>query len=657
MNIRLLRRALLIASPVAMLACVDIAAAQPFMLNNVCQQWPNGPLPRPKFSTVDRSDPAFTKLQTGLFVESIPGNVHPTEVPGVDLATEGGALYPEGDSFGSAPTNLLPTVYGNARDCMGEEIINTLPSTPDHPYNLHVDDPLTTPPVAIDKTSPTDDLDVLRRYLTAQTAKNKPLDAAKLQMGIDILEGNPVAGRVYSGLPLLHYNGPLKTKTVDPATRTVKIHQIWFDTHIEADTSYIDPTPVEKLPDGSWDDGEWYIEYTIDVLNRGHEDFAPYAMFFDDPADIPGGARVPNVAMDQTFFPMEEGLRYTFKMKMPPARFYNLTYHWGWRLHPPRVQVAENVNVGFTMPDGTVVPRNHFEKVVFGENPRASEEAKLAAIGAIGDLAPAKRMWNALRALKSGAYSGKSEAAAHAAEFDDAFFDWSNRNELPSGIDADPDADVTLVYMNNTIYGHIKGYVRDAQMEMDKWKKRGDKVHVQLLNADYYPHTYILVDFGGMRGWENTFQNTIPFGGAGPWFTFGRHGWWVHTVGFAGGPILVPAAMPAGEIGAAEIEGETHGKGEHREKGERRELAGESSKGKGEDRDYSMFVRKEGQELKAAKGSAEWLIAPADVANEHDLAGLGRHDIEVTFTYEPSRRLRMYQFDAWHHDIAVWSMH
>jgi hypothetical protein len=37
--------------------------------------------------------------------------------------------------------------------------------------------------------------------------------------------------------------------------------------------------------------------------------------------------------------------------------------------------------------------------------------------------------------------------------------------------------------------------------------------------------------------------------------------------------------------------------------------------------------------------------------------GIGEHDVIVNVTYEPSRRLRMYQFDALHHDVAVWSVH
>lgn len=37
--------------------------------------------------------------------------------------------------------------------------------------------------------------------------------------------------------------------------------------------------------------------------------------------------------------------------------------------------------------------------------------------------------------------------------------------------------------------------------------------------------------------------------------------------------------------------------------------------------------------------------------------GLGKHDVEITFNYDPPPRLRMYQFDAFHHDAAIWSPH
>lgn len=570
-------------------------------------------------------------------------------------------VFPEGDSFGPHPTNLIPTKYENAETCRGNEIPNTLPSTPDNPYNLH-DDPVVTP---INKTSPTDDLDAIMDKLekiAAKKGKANPRKVARLaQDAIDIIEGNPLSsrlpGRVYEGFPLLHYLGGLKTKSVDPATKTVTINQIWYDSHIESDTNYVDPSVV--------DDEEWKIIYNVNILNRGHEDFAPYAMFFDDPneldlTDVGGpnlkGKRIPNVGMDQTFFPMEEGQRYTYEMKMPPARFWNLTYHWGWRVHPPRVQVTENVNV----PLASGAPRNTAEIGVFGADPRASEDAKLAAIGMIGDYAPAKRMWAMFRALRDATQGGGKHTGDRAARKDgkkvktedwhkklrgkrlrealeylmpnvrQAFYDWQNRNQLPTGFKMDPNADMTVLFLNNTIYGQVRGHVSDAEvrLEPDFWNKRGDQVKVQLLNGDYYLHAYVLVDFGGLRGWENTFHNTLPIGGAGPLFTFGRNYFWIHIAG--GGPIPVPPATPPADM----------------------EIPYAAS--------LKPFLAKKGKDDDERHGKhryGSWGGLMDPVAEAETVDGVGEHNLIINFTYEPSRRLRMYQFDALHHDVAVWSVH
>ena len=45
------------------------------------------------------------------------------------------------------------------------------------------------------------------------------------------------------------------------------------------------------------------------------------------------------------------------------------------------------------------------------------------------------------------------------------------------------------------------------------------------------------------------------------------------------------------------------------------------------------------------------------VAQSQTAQGIGQHNLIVNFTYEPSRRLRMYQFDPLHHDVAIWSPH
>src|SRR5205809_269301 len=93
------------------------------------------------------------------------GHPHPQMRPGPSIMTTigdtsyvstGQSLFPESNPFKYPPgTNFLPTIYTNMFDGFGKEMPNTLPSTPDVPYNLHDGDPIVS---KIDPTSPTDDL-------------------------------------------------------------------------------------------------------------------------------------------------------------------------------------------------------------------------------------------------------------------------------------------------------------------------------------------------------------------------------------------------------------------------------------------------------------------------------------------------------------------
>ncbi|MFA6987264.1 MAG: hypothetical protein WC213_13815, partial [Arenimonas sp.] len=447
-----------------------------------------------------------------------------------------------------------------------------------------------------------------------------------------------------SGFPMLHYNGPLKMKQVTPTFDAngntiggnVDINLIYFGQRIEADTSLLDPNLVWDVP--------WTITYRVKILKDGIEDFSPAVMYFNDPrVDSPvksdpglDNFGMPHVAMDQSYFPMlTEGTEYTFKIKMAPGKYYNLTYTWGWRIHPPRVQVTENAN---KMAGGKSLLQ--WEIDTFGADPRASEAAKLAAIGKIGDLAPEKRMWNILRhwrdEIDNGTYTF-DPAQVQVKNLREAYLDFSDRTRLPHGVAADPDADITLFYVNNTIYGSREGrngrgqsgegsqagansFMGAMANTLTDWTKRPYQYKVTLLNGDHFPHGYVNVDFGGSRGWENHFQNSdpteaidpltgeayIPFDrggtdehlqssprpadmnakpqfGSGAYFTFGRFHWWMN----AGGP-----------FGAI-------------------------------------------------------MVPPAD-----GVTGVpGLHKVDLTVNFEPSMRLRMYQFDPLHHDVAVYSLH
>ena len=105
-----------------------------------------------------------------------------------------------------------------------------------------------------------------------------------------------------------------------------------------------------------------------------------------------------------------------------------------------------------------------------------------------------------------------------------AYRDWTNRNSLPEGVTADPKADLTLFYANNTIYGN--------EINLPTWTQRPGNIKVTLKNGDHFVQGYINVDSGGSRGWENQFQSSVKVGGTGCDFTFGRAHWWIT----AGGP-------------------------------------------------------------------------------------------------------------------------
>ncbi len=501
-----------------------------------------GPQPRPGPSTQTTSADGITTFVT---------------------TPQGG--FPSQDPFASPPgSNFLYTVDSNMFDGRGVEMPNTLPSRPDNPYNLHDGDVVVS---EIDKTSPSDDLKAIFASVK-EKAEYGNIDGPAIQRAIDILEGNPIPDRVYSGLAMLHYTGPEKFKRVTPIFGrngqkiggNVDIHQVWFDTHIESDTSLLDPSDVQDVP--------WTITYTVDVLNRGSDDFSPFVMYFDDPTlSPPGSPPMPHVAMDQTFFPMEDGTRSIFKIKMTPGKYYNLTYTWGWRIHPPRVQVTENA---LKVVGGKTLLQ--WEIDTFGPAPRSSRLAKLAAIAKIGALSPAKQMWLALKAALLPVSPSAVVVAMRQAQ--EAFESWFDRTKLPRGVQADPNADITILYVNNTIYG--------SELEnFDKWTKRPQTFKVTLLNGDHFEHSYMNVDFGGSRGWENQFQSTTSVGGSGCWFTFGRVHWWVN----AGGPF--------GLINVPPVQG----------------------------------------------------LTP------------GLHKVEITLNFEPTRRLRLYQFDPLHHDVAVYSLH
>ena len=126
----------------------------------------------------------------------------------------------------------------------------------------------------------------------------------------------------------------------------VDVHQVWYDGHIESDTGILDPS---RGPGRALDDHL----HRRRARTAGEDDFSPFVMYFDNPSlDRRARMPLPHVGMDQTSSPWRTARARSSRSRWRPAKYYNLVYTWGWRMHPPRVQVMENatktINYGGT---------------------------------------------------------------------------------------------------------------------------------------------------------------------------------------------------------------------------------------------------------------------------------------------------------------------
>lgn len=730
-------------------------------LPGVCHPYPQPPLP----ASVQTHFCGDSSSSVASCVDCPAGEVCRTK------SDTGESYFPKSNPFDYTTfpgTNFLPSVFTNNFDSGGVEMPQTLPSTPRIPYNLHLTDPQV---YEINPTSPEQDLEAVFDGIAADVAEMDGLrrdperTAASLvseidliqegllrraSFGIDVLEGNPVENRAYSGFPLLHYTGPEKVKKVEPIHDAagkliggnVNVHQVWYGQRIESDTALLDPSEVLGVP--------WTVTYTVDVLHRGHDDFSPFVTYtdtprydtttgkpcpygFDDPkretdcALLPAwfddktgkpcpypddpersvnctkkGGPPPNVGMDQSFFNMEDGTRTVFGIGMAPGDYLNLVYTWGWRNHPPRIQVMEKAvkKIANPFPGGSdgLCPQEYggcalpqLEQAVFcnpedpatpkissgdplpgggtntcsvpnlpactstrcapGDVNPQCEKNKLYAIGKIGELAPAKRMWTVLRneilvtaraahqawldwpghgewqeCVDQGGddcdeilrplledpdlWNPWAQVAALVADRGlPAYYAFTDRTELPcyrrdesrprpfncvDGLNPVPGTDINTLFVNNTTYGEL---TRGGWVRWNSWQTRYEAgedpevndavLNVAAFNGDHFPHSYVIADFGGARGWENQFKSSVKVAGSGCWFTFGRAYWWLNTGG-PNGFLCIPPAQP-------------------------------------------------------------------DPSSPYGVLGERRFDVQ--FNFEPSRRLRFYQFDPFHHDVAIYSVH
>src|SRR4051812_7703872 len=300
--------------------------------------------------------------------------------------------------------------------------------------------------------SPEDDLDDALRALAAATDADAA--AAARAEALAILEGTPLAGRPYSGIPLLNWNAPAKVKAV-PAGGTVDVHEVRFPGHAMSDAwllRFADPSQpytvryhVSEL--GGATGGELR---PAPLLEDGGERFGAVPATLDPlmPPALATGT------LEANRFTMQRGLtggapeasrlaEQVVEVRMPAPGLTRAILQPSTRPDAPSLltlapatedrEAAATTAFGFS-----------------GADPTAAE--RTAAIERLAPTAPERQLWDDLRALPAGGPSFLDDAHRIGGQDGPLVDAMRTRDALPAGTGADPGADLTVVLQNGETY-------------------------------------------------------------------------------------------------------------------------------------------------------------------------------------------------------------
>ena len=320
--------------------------------------------------------------------------------------------------------------------------------------------------------SPEEDLtDAIDALATAPDAASA---TAARQRALDILEGNPIAGKSYSGIPLLNWNLPEKVKTV-PAGGTVSI------TEVRAGDAVLSDTWLLKFQDPT---KPFSIDYHLADLTQSTAELSPATVMSDgsgtevafsstDIPDFPTGTSTTNRTNPVT--PVGEETRRAIQLKtvaMPAPQTL------GFVLDANRATGHEGMA---TLRPATAENLAAAEKIAgfaSGTTPtRAQEDAAIANIGP----SPEKVLWEDVHALDPNALD-----LAHTLGQQDHLLVSAMRDHsrLPAGVASDPAADVAVVLVNDETY----------VSKRTAFLAPGAAMKISVTNADLYNHSFMASD-------------------------------------------------------------------------------------------------------------------------------------------------------------------
>jgi streptogramin lyase len=321
--------------------------------------------------------------------------------------------------------------------------------------------------------SPQDDLEDALDALAS--APDSGAAAAARQLALDVLEGNPLAGRVYSGIPLLNWNVPARVKTV-PAGGVVTVTEVRFATRAISDTAllqFADP------------DQPFTINYRVAELGSSFGGvFSPAPLLADAATPIGGLASVvqplavPNQPTGTTdtnrFHPTgaAEATRTVVQqlsVRMPPPRLLTAILDPDVRPGHPTITTLAPAT-----PDRLAALEASYGFV--GGTPTDGEKA--AAIARLSPATPAKVLWSGLQQLDPAAPDFVTAAHAAGTQLAPLVDALTVHTALPGGVPTNAAADLGVALAGG-----------EAFVSRDTVAGRGSMT-VAVTNADGFAHTF-----------------------------------------------------------------------------------------------------------------------------------------------------------------------
>jgi hypothetical protein len=372
----------------------------------------------------------------------------------------------------------------------GPQVVQVLaaPDTPidDDPAALSAlgspDDPEADLVAALDDLAGAPDAD------SARSARSRALA---------ILEGDPIPGAAYSGIPLLNYNSPAKVATV-PAGGNVTVREIRFGEHAISDTwalRFEDPTKPFTITYRIAELGYTGIGGLLTPTPLLEQDGTPIGGLNSilQPLNVP---LLPTGTFDSSRFHAHaaEVSRLALQdvtVRMPPPN--DIAVILDPNLRPDRMTLATLLPA---TPQRLAAARD-----VFGSPD--TDAGKVAAIQKIGDAAPEKQIWVDLRNLDPAATSFVADAHAVGRDDRELAFAMQTRSAPPSGVPDMTTAQIRMVLLNGETYVWTDG----------RPFAQGSKLTIGVTNADNYARSLSALDL----------HHSTPVGSTG--IDFGQFAW------------------------------------------------------------------------------------------------------------------------------------